>query len=225
VRIIDVAQGSEEWDGWRNRPTASEFGKFCTPAKGDWSQKQGVTYAAKIVSKRLGVYVEPPPSFDMDRGTDLEDSAKLAYEKAGGCKIVNVGFVLPDHTDAYGGSPDGLVGDDGLIEIKVPRAETLIAYHAAGDGELPLQYKPQVQALLMITGRAWCDFYVWHPELTPFLIRVLPDEKYQTKQAQCLLRLLGEIERIEAKVSKMQHEIVGFTTADIVTDFGERTDG
>lgn len=218
MRIINCLQQSEEWYSWRNRPTASEFDKFITPAKGQYSS-QATGYAAKIVAKRLGVYTEPPPNYWMEWGMTHEPNAKLAYEKETGRKIQNVGFILPDNTDAFGGSPDGLVGDDGLIEIKCPAPETLISYHAAG--ELPDQYKPQIQGLLLISGRAWCDFYVFHPELTPFLFRVVPDEKYQTKIAECLLLLLGEIERIEAKVSLMQHQIVSSGTSKDNVRFGE----
>jgi hypothetical protein len=209
MRVIDCEQRSEEWDRWRNRPTASEFSSFITPAKGDYS-KQSTAYAAKIVAKRLGVYVEPPPTFWMEWGTEQEPNAKHAYTLQTGCEITDVGFVLPDGTDAYGGSPDGLVGDDGLIEIKSPKPETLINYHASGI--LPGEYKPQIQGLLLITGRAWCDFFVFHPELTPFLLRVEADPKYQTKIAECLLLLLKEIARIEASVHRMQHELVSIGT-------------
>lgn len=205
MRIIDCIQGSEEWHSWRARPTASEFGSFVTPARGDYST-QATAYAAKIVAKRLGVYVEPPPSFWMEWGMEHEPNAKAAYTTATGNEITDVGFVLPDGTDAYGGSPDGLVGADGLIECKCPAPETLIRYHA--DGELPAQYKPQVQGLLLITGRAWCDFFVFHPQLTPWMVRVEADVDYQSKIAEGLLTLLGEIEIIESSVSTMEHKLV-----------------
>lgn len=208
MRIVDCRQRSEEWDRLRNRPTASEFGKFVTPARGDYSA-QATGYAAMIVAKRLGVYTEPPPTFWMEWGTEHEPNAKLAYTLQTGREVQDVGFILPDGTDAYGGSPDGLVGDDGLIEIKCPAPETLIGYHAAG--ELPIQYKPQIQGLLLISGRAWCDFYVFHPELTPFLIRVEPDLEYQTKMAEGLLMLLEEIARIEKCVGKMRHKLVSIS--------------
>ncbi|MFH1184706.1 MAG: lambda exonuclease family protein [Chloroflexota bacterium] len=209
MRIIDCQQQSEEWERWRNRPTASEFGSFVTPAKGQYSA-QATAYAAKIVAKRLGVYTEPPPTFWMEWGIEHEPNAKHAYTKLTGREIVDVGFILPDNTDAYGGSPDGLVGDDGIIEIKCPAPETLIAYHAAG--ELPIQYRPQVQALLLISGRAWCDFFVFHPELTPLLVRSWPDLEYQTKIAECLLLLLEEIKSIESCVKRQRHELVSVGT-------------
>jgi len=209
MRIIECRQQSEEWERWRNRPTASEFGKFITPARGDYSS-QATAYAAKIVAKRLGVYQEPPPTFWMEWGNEQEPNAKLAYTRETGREIQEVGFVLPDHTDAFGGSPDGLVGDDGLIEIKCPAPETLITFHA--ECVVPIQYRPQVQGLLLITGRQWCDFYVFHPRLTPFLKRIEADEKYQAKLAAGLLLLLEEIERIESRVATMQHELVSLGT-------------
>lgn len=198
MRIIDCPQQSEEWERWRNRPTASEFGSFCTPARGDYSA-QATAYAAKIVAKRLGVYVEPPPTFWMEWGIEHEPAAKAAYTAETGRAVADVGFILPDHTDAYGGSPDGLVGDYGLIEVKCPAPETLITYHVAG--VLPAQYKPQIQGLLLISGRPWCDFWVWHPHVTPFLLRVDADEKYQARIAENLLTLLGKIDTIEKKLA------------------------
>jgi len=218
MRIIDVEQGSEAWDRLRARPTASEFQKFLTPAKGDYSS-QATAYAAKIVAKRLGVYVEPPPTFLMERGIEMEPNAKHAYTLATGREIQDVGFVVPDNTDAYGGSPDGLVGDDGLIEVKSPLPETLIGYHA--EGVLPLTYKPQVQGLLFITGRAWCDFYAFHPELTPFLLRIEPDEKYHAKMAVALLKLLKEIQRIESCVSRQHHQLVSLGTMQSEVRFSD----
>lgn len=197
MRIVDVTQGSEAWEQLRNRPTASEFGSFCTPARGDYS-KQATAYAAKIIAKRLGVYVEPPTTYWQVWGTEQEPYAKDAYTDATGREITDVGFALPDNTDAYGGSPDGLVGEDGLIEVKCPAPETLISYHAHGG--LPPQYNPQVQGLLLITGRAWCDFWGWHPHLPPFLLRVDADEEYQEKIAEGLLKLLEKIKTIEEKL-------------------------
>ncbi len=215
MRIIDCKQQSEQWDRWRNRPTASEFGKFVTPAKGDYSAL-ATAYAAKIVAKRLGVYTEPPPTFWMEWGIEHEPNAKHAYTLATGRKIQDVGFVLPDNTDAYGCSPDGLIGDDGQIQVKCPAPETLIAYHAGG--VLPLVHKPQVQGELFITGREWSEFYAWHPELTPFCLQIEPDYEYHAKIADCLLKLLQEIKRIESHVSKMRHELVSVTQTDVRFD-------
>ena len=212
MRIIDCLQRSEEWDRWRNRPTASGFSSFITPARGDYST-QASAYAAMVVAKRLGVFTEAPPTFWMDWGVEHEPNAKYAYTAMTGREVTDVGFILPDGTDAYGGSPDGLVGDDGLLELKCPKPETLIAYHAAG--ELPVQYRPQVQGLLLISGRPWCDFFVFHPELTPFLLRVDADLKYQNKIAECLLLLLEEIKAIEGCCKRQQHHLVNVSQDNV----------
>lgn len=214
MRIIECRQQTEEWERWRNRPTASEFGSFVTPARGDYSSS-ATSYAAKIVAKRLGVYTEPPPTFWMDWGTEHEPNAKYAYSQQFGVEVQDVGFVLPDHTDAYGGSPDGLVGDSGLIEIKCPAPETLIGYHA--NGEMPTQYKPQVQGLLLITGRSWCDFYAFHPDLSPFVQRVEADLAYHEKIVAALIQLLETIDRMEERVQRVRHHLVSVgTTRDTV---------
>lgn len=215
MRVINCEQQTEEWERWRNRPTASEFGSFVTPARGDYSA-QATGYAAKIVAKRLGVYTEPPPSYWMEWGIENEPNAVHAYEMENDLAIERVGFVLPDHTDAFGGSPDGLVGNEGLLEIKCPAPETLIMYHA--NGELPSQYKPQVQGLLLITQRAWCDFYAFHPMLTPFVLRVEPDESYQAKIAMCLERLLDEISVLETKVRRVNHHLVSVSKTEMRWD-------
>lgn len=216
MRIINCRQQTEEWDRWRNRPTCSEFDQFITPAKGQFSAS-ATKYAAKIVSKRLGTYTEPPPSFWMEWGTEHEPNAKHWYKKAFGVDVREVGFVLPDDTDAYGGSPDGLIGDDGVIEIKCPSPETLILYHA--NGVFPVEYRPQVQGLLLVTGRLWCDFVAWHPGLTPFVIRVEPDFSYMVSIADGLIRLLEEIERIEAIVHRENHELVSVGTSKTEVKF------
>lgn len=215
MRIINCRQQSEEWEAWRNRPTASEFDSFITPARGDYSS-QATQYAGKIVAKRLGVYQEPPPTFWMEWGTENEPNARHCYTKEMGVEVQEVGFALPDETDAYGGSPDGLVGSCGLLEIKCPAPETLISYHV--EEKMPVKYRPQIQGLLLITGREWCDFYAWHPELTPFRQRIEADEKYQAKIAAGLLLLLGEIEKIETKVKHVRHELVAPTQTNVRFD-------
>lgn len=202
MQIIDVKQGSEAWEAWRNRPTASQFSRIITPARGDYS-KSAVDYACEIVAKRLGVWTEPPPSFWMDWGSENEQYARETYERMNGVSVQQVGFVLPDWTDVFGGSPDGLIGDEGVLETKCPKPENLIRLHA--DGVVPAQYIPQIQGLLLVTGRPWCDFFVWHPELSPFQMRIEADDEYHAKLLVCIQKTLDEITRIEAKVSKVHH--------------------
>lgn len=197
MRIYDVLQGSEEWDALRMRPTASNFDRIVTPVTGAISKSIG-KYACEIVAKKLGVYVEPPPSFWMEWGTENEPFAVEDYERRTGLTTRTVGFVVPDWTDTFGGSPDRLVDPDGGLEVKCPAPETLIGYHAAG--VFPRDYYPQVQGYLWITGRKWWDFYAWHPELDAFLIRTEPDTDYHAKLRAGVQECLLEIERIEKRI-------------------------
>lgn len=194
MQIVHVRQGSEEWENLRHRPTASEFSSFCTLVKGDYS-KSATAYAAKIVAKRLGAYVEPPPSFWMEWGIENEPNAIEAYTAQTKRTVTEAGFVFPDHTDAYGCSPDGLVGADGMIQVKCPKPETLIMWHAKR--VLPLDHKAQVQGELWICDREWSDFYAWHPHVAPLLIRVFPDKQYHHKLAKAMQQLLKEIQYLE----------------------------
>lgn len=198
-RIVDCRQQSEEWERWRARPTASQFSRIVSPARGDYSE-QATAYAAEIVAKRLGVFTESPPSYWMQWGNENEPLARAAYEEANGVAVQEAGFMLPLYTDAFGGSPDGLVGNDGLLEIKCPKPETLIRWVAAG--VVPQEHVPQIQGLLLISRLPYCDFWAWHPGLTPFQIRVRADDHYQTKIAQAIYKLLEEVERIEKSVSR-----------------------
>jgi hypothetical protein len=199
-RIIDCLQGSDEWDRLRERPTASNFGRIVSPARGDYSE-QATAYAAEIVAKRMGLYVEPPPSFWMVHGQESEPFARAAYEEANGVEVQQAGFITPLFTDAYGGSPDGLVGQSGcILEIKCPAPTTLLKWIA--QGVVPQEHVPQIQGLLLVTRGPWADFFAWHPGLTPFQIRVYADDSYQTKIAKGIYKLLEEVERIESLVSR-----------------------
>ena len=226
MRIIEVDQGSEQWEALRARPTASNFHRFITPAKGDYS-KQATRYACEIVAKQRNLYTaDQPPSAWMDHGTENEPNAVHAYEKQFGVTTTKAGFVIPDLTDLFGGSPDRLVNvthrcDDfydaeGVLEIKCVKAETLMEMRLdPHKGEL--FGKPQVQGLLLITQARWLDFYVWHPELEPFHQRVLPDEDYQMKILQHITTFMGDVQKVSEHCKPFKHELIFTPTQHDVT--------
>jgi len=188
MRVIDCIQGSEEWERLRARPTASQFHRICTPAKGQFAAS-AIDYAGDILAKRAGIWVEPPPSYWMEWGVEHEGEAKEAYTSATGNDVVDAGFIMPDHTDAYGGSPDGLVPTDGILEVKCPSPQKLFAWHIRSDRDddyFPLEHKAQCQGLLWISGRAWIDFFAWHPGMKPLLITLLPDLEYHERLSDCM---------------------------------------
>jgi hypothetical protein len=82
----------------------------------------------------------------------------------------------------------------------------VIRLHA--EGVLPDAHRAQIQGLLLITRREWCDFMVWHPQLSPFELRIYNDIKYQTKIADGILRLLQDVQSIESRVRRCDHELI-----------------
>lgn len=212
VRIIDVIQGSEAWEQLRcGIPTASNFGKIVTPVKGQLSAASK-SYAIELLANELGVSVPAPPSFWMEWGTENEPYAVAAYEAMRGVKTELVGFVWPDDHSRYGCSPDRLVGDDGLLEVKCPKPETVIEYHV--NGVFPSDYKPQVQGQLFITGREWCDFFAFHPKLTPFVIRVERDEKFISALSSALDEFCDNLAALREKLRGVDRPVEVSLTDD-----------
>ena len=182
MKIINVEQGSDEWLQIRlGVATASNFSKIVT-SKGEIA-KPYAEYALKLASETL--LDEPEDSYksaDMERGNELEPLAREAYEEYNFCQVKEVGFMLSDCKN-YGYSPDGLVGEDGLIEIKCPKANNHAKYLAGK--KCPTEYIAQVQGGLMISGRKWCDFVSYHPDFKEgceiFVCRVTRDEDFISK--------------------------------------------
>ena len=169
---------SEEWFLRRlGIPTASEFHRLITP--GGKLSAQSIDYAHVLLAEAmLGKPWDTPETAWMTRGQELEDQAIQAYEFESGLDTQPGGFVT-DARGRYGCSPDRLVGDDGVLEIKCPAPNTHVGYLLSGDMED--KKKPQVQGQLLVTGRAWVDLTSYHPELPPCIVRVKRDEEYIAK--------------------------------------------
>lgn len=117
---------------------------------------------------------ETPETFTndwMQRGHDLEAEARHVYELETFNKVHNGGFF--ELNEWVGASPDGLIGNDGLVEIKCPKYSTMIEYLL--NNKLPKIYEWQVHGQLWVTNRNWCDFVAYHPKLKPLIIRVERD--------------------------------------------------
>lgn len=141
----------------------------------------------------------------IERGNELEDSARGIYELQTGQVVKQVGFITnPDISPVAGVSPDGLVGDDGLIEIKC--FEDVKHYKMIKLGiEIESQYDWQMQMQMLITGRQWCDFVAYNPNYSESILveKVVADKSKQAKILAGLKigeKLLKDIE--EGKISK-----------------------
>lgn len=200
---FDIEQGSDDWHAVRRGViTASTIARLVTatgkPANNDTSRAQ----LLHLLAERITGTSEP--SFyndDMLRGNLLEPFARDLYHRHYN-PVQECGFVSAEF-DAVtiGYSPDGLVGDDGLIEIKSPRAKTHL--RSLLGNEAPAEYLPQVQTGLAVTGRSWCDFISYSPGLPLFVCRVERDET-------AIERLINAARAAEAQLAEL---MAAFTDA------------
>jgi len=192
MRIDQNEQGSPEWLAARlGIPSASMFAKIVT-TKGAWSTSAD-TYINQLVAERLtGEREEVFQSHHMIRGTELEPDARDLYSLMTDSEVTEVGFCLHD-TLAAGCSPDGLIVEDGGLEIKCPAPSTHVEYLRGG--VLPSKYKQQVMGCLWITGREWWDFMSYHPTMKPLIVRVERDEEYIAALENCVTQAVHLIEQ------------------------------
>lgn len=176
----DLGFMSVEWFQARvGIPTASCFDKLVTPKRGDPSaqaEDYSHTLLAEIVLQRpLEKFA---PSFWMEEGIKHEEDAAAMYAYQVGVDLQNGGFITTDDHTA-GASPDRLVGDVGLVEIKCPAPWTHMEYLLSD--KVADKYIPQLQGQLLISGREWVDWFSYHPEMPPACIRTYRDEPYIAK--------------------------------------------
>ena len=111
----------------------------------------------------------------MERGLIVEAEAVDWYEFDQDVTVQRVGFITDDN-HAIGCSPDRLVGDEGLLEIKAPRPQTQVEYWISG--EVNERFRPQLQGQLYVSHRSWVDIVCWHDVIPKVVMRVEPDEKF-----------------------------------------------
>ena len=177
MKVITAEQGSPEWLAARaGKVTASMISNVL--AKPETAAFRD--YQAQIVAELL---TGKPQGSDftnaaMEFGTENEPFARSAYEVSTGFTVDEVGLVLHPTIDRAGASPDGLVGSDGLVEIKCPKVATHLAYICAG--VVPTKYRNQMLFQMICAERAWCDFVSFRPDLPEhlqlFVIRFQRDE-------------------------------------------------
>jgi len=201
----EIIQGSDEWKALRlGKFTASRVGDAVARTKSGYGASRA-NYQAQLIAERLtGVAVDGFTNAAMLHGTETEPEARAAYCFYSGWDVQEVAFV-PHPTIADAGcSPDGLVGDDGLIEIKCPNTathlDTLLGQSTPG------RYIDQIQFQLSCTGRAWCDFISYDPRLPEnmrlFVRRVARDDKRIAELEAEAVAFLGEI---EARLTQLEN--------------------
>ena len=192
--VNNIAQGTKEWFELRNvRMTASHAQAIAVNGKGL------VTYITQLMQE---YYSSAEPvrfkTKSMDRGNNLEPSARFAYESENDVQVTEVGFVI--HDDFVGCSPDGLVSDNGLIEIKCLEDKAYFQYLLSG--KIDTGYEWQMQMQMLICEKEWCDYAVYNPNFKQSLIikRVLFDNVKAEKLRQGFLTGIETMNEIKSKL-------------------------
>lgn len=188
-----MQQQSEEWFAARvGRVTASRVKDVMAKGRGKEPSATRRNYMMELLCERLtGQRAEGFTSAAMQRGTELEPFARMAYELDCGLMVIETGLVLHPSIDGFGASPDGLSGGDGLLEIKCPNTATHIATLQSGRHDP--QYEWQMLAQMACTGREWVDFVSFDDRLPELL------------QYACF-----RFERDEGRIRDMESEIRAF---------------
>lgn len=196
-------QRTNDWFAARlGKATASRIADIVAKTKTGYSTSRR-DYAVELALERVtGTRQEAYSNAYMQRGTELEPLARAAYEAATGQLVEEVGLIDHPTIPMAGASPDGLVGDDGLLEIKCPKSathlETLLSGKADG------RYIHQMMWQMACTGRAWVDFVSYDPrfpdESQMFVCRVNRDAKAIAELEAEVSAFLGEVDEIVRKI-------------------------
>lgn len=180
IVVEGIDQGSIEWLNLRlGKVTASKMKDVLTNGKGTAPSKTAESYMMDLVCERLTGEIKPMFENDaMAWGTATEPQARAMYELRSGNDVKEIAFV--EANEYLGISPDGFVGDDGLLEIKCPNTKTQL--YRALSNNYSKDYKAQIQCQLWVCGREWCDFLSFDPRLdvdaSYLLERVYRDEDF-----------------------------------------------
>ncbi len=194
MQIINCDQKTEEWQKIR-------LGKF------GGTDAQAVATAGKgletLCYQKVGEILtqrpakEPYTNGDLERGNELEPIARQAYELQTGSKVIEVGYILKN--EFVGVSPDGLVGDDGMIEIKCPSDAVFVRY--LFNREIDPKYQWQMQHELLVAERKWVDFVVFNDNLNRLDITRVERDEFKIEKIRVGL------EQGEAKIKQILERV------------------
>lgn len=199
-------QGTDQWHIDRlGKVTCSRVSDVMAKTKSGPSASRK-NYMAELVAERLtGTWEEGFISGPMKWGTETEPLARAEYEIREGVEVDEVGFIDSPDIPMFGGSPDGLVGETGGLEIKCPNTATHIETLLAG--VVDRKYIIQVQSLMAVTGRAWWDFVSFDPrlpaELSYWQTRIMRDNAFIAEIENEVRGFLAELDDLEKKLRGM----------------------
>ena len=196
--IHNIQQRSEAWYSAKcGLVTSTRFKSLCAKETTDAYRDLVTNIACEIITGKME---ETYSNALMEQALELEPEARIEYEILMDTKIKTVGFITPDEDNKYhgwiGDSPDGLIDNEGVLEIKCPLARTHFEYIEAN--KLPVEYRHQVQGHLFVTGFEYCDFMSFVPGMKAFITRVLPDQElfaeFETRLDKLMIQVLEKLE-------------------------------
>ena len=199
-----IEQGTPEWFAQRlGKATASRIADIIARTKTGYSTSRA-NYAAELVCERLtGAQAERFTNAAMQWGTEKEPDAKAAYEFIHNAQVEPAEFVPHPTIAMTGASPDGYVGDVGLIEVKCPISATHI--ETLLRGQVPDKYEVQMLWQMACTGRQWCDFASFDPRMPPalqlFIVRVPRDQALIDAYEAEVRTFLAEVADVLARLA------------------------
>ena len=209
IELAEVTQGSEAWQMVRcGKVTASRLADVLAKTKSGYSSSRA-NYMTQLVLERVtGTKAESYTNAAMLHGVTQEPFARAAYEAHTGQMVEEVGFLPhPEIADA-GASPDGLVGDEGMVEIKCPASSTALEVwltHAQGGNPVDAKYYAQMQWQMRCAGRSWCDYVVFDPRMPAkaqlFIFRVVRNDEWLKIAESEVVTFLAEV---DAKVKSLK---------------------
>lgn len=202
--MTEITQGSPEWFAQRlGKVTASRIKDVMAKGKTGEAATRA-SYRAQLVAERLsGKVAEGFTTASMKWGTDCEPLARAAYEAETGNLVTEVAMIQHQAIKNAGASPDGMIGEDGLVEIKCPETKTHI--DTILSDKAPAEYILQMQWQMACTGRKWVDFVSFDPrmpnEMQIFIKRVTRDEAKIAEIENEVEKFLAEIEQTIQKLN------------------------
>jgi putative phage-type endonuclease len=204
-----IEQGTDAWRALRvGKVTASRVADIVRRTKTGYSTSRANYLAELIAEKLTGV---PAPHFNsvpMQWGTDNEPNARAAYEFKTACEVTPVGFVVHPVIRDSGASPDGLVGNEGLVEFKCPLTATHI--DTLLSGKIDADYITQMQWQMACTGRKWCDWVSFDPRMPEsmklFVKRIERDDTMIAQLEKDVREFLDELAKKLAQLIAYQQK-------------------
>jgi putative phage-type endonuclease len=200
-----MEQRSEKWFAARlGKVTASKVSDVVAKTKSGYGASRA-TYMSQLLVERLtNTRTEFYSNAAMQWGTDTEPQARAAYEFIIGNSVVEEGFIPHPTIKMSGASPDGLVNDDGMLEIKCPNTSTHV--QTLLDEKIPKKYVDQMQWQMACAEREWCDFVSFDPRMPEgndfFCVRVDRDgDKIAELEAE-VMKFLGELDEMVSTLNK-----------------------